>query len=88
MGESSYYMSFKERVKDFLDKNFPAVFMFYKLDILLFLSLLNMITASVGGLVGGRLIGGSLGKWSVVGESVVGGFNKIHSKGLDLSLKL
>ena len=41
--------------KDFLDnrpKNvFPAVFMFFKLNILLFLGLLNMTTATVDRLV-------------------------------------
>ena len=55
---------------------FPAVFMFCKVNILLFSSLLNIITPS-----GGRWVGGSVGKWSVVGWSVVGGlvvggFNK------------
>ena len=60
----------------FLDKNFPAVFMFCKLNILLFSSLLNMITASVGRWVSSRWVGGSVGKWSVVSWSVVGGFNK------------
>ena len=35
-----------------------------------------MIIESVGRRVGGRCIGRSVGKWSVVGWSVVGGFNK------------
>ena len=46
--------------------------MFSKLNILLFSSLLNIITASVG-----RWVSGSVGKWSVVGGSVVSGFNQI-----------
>ena len=54
--------------------------MFCKVNILLFSSLLNMITASVN-----RWVGGSVGKWlvvdwSVVGGSVVGGFNKTPSE--------
>ena len=60
---------------------FPAVFMFCKVNILLFSSLLNIITPSGGRCVVGRWVGGSVGKWSVVGWSVVGGlvvgeFNK------------
>ena len=48
---------------------------------MLFSSLLNMITPSVGQRVGVRWVGGSVCKWyvvgwSVVGGSVVGGFNK------------
>ena len=39
------------------------MFVFCKVNVLLFSSLLNMII-------------GSVGKWSVVGGSVVGGFNK------------
>ena len=50
---------------------FSAVFMFCKVNILFFSSRLNMVTASVG-----RWVGGSVGKWSVVGWLVVGGFNK------------
>ena len=75
--ESNYYMFFMEanRSKFFaiIDRRtfyiFPAVFMFCKVNILLFWSLLNMITASMGRWVSGR--------WSVVGGLVVGGFNKI-----------
>ena len=57
--------------------------MFYKFSILLFSSLLNVITASVGRSVGGRSVGGLVGKYlvfgcSVVCGSVVGGFNKTH----------
>ena len=53
--------------------------MFCKLIILLFSSLSNMITASVS-----QWVGGSVGNWSLVGESmvggsVVGGFNKTPS---------
>ena len=55
---------------------FSAVFVFCKVIVLLFSSLLNTIIASVGWWVCGRWIGGSVGKWSVVGGSVVGGFNK------------
>ena len=56
------------------------MFVFCKVNISLFSSLLKMITASVG-----RWVGGSVGKlsvvgWSVVGGSVVGGFNKIPRK--------
>ena len=55
--------------------------MFCKVNIMLFSSLLNMITESLGrwvggSVVGGRWVGGSVSKWSVVGGSVVGGFNK------------
>ena len=55
--------------------------MFCKVNIILFSSLLNMITESLGRWVGGRWVGGSVSKWSVVGwsvvgGSVVGGFNK------------
>ena len=45
--------------------------MFCKVNILLFSSLLNIITESVG-----RWIGESVGKWSVVRGSVVRGFKK------------
>ena len=48
--------------------------MFCKLNILLFSSLSNMITASVS-----QWVGGSVGNWSLVGGSVVGGFNKTPS---------
>ena len=52
------------------------MFVFCKVNILLFSSLLNVIIASVGRRVGGRWVGGSLGKGSVVGWLVVGGFNE------------
>ena len=57
------------------------MFVFCKVNVLLFSSLLNMIIASVGRWVCGRTISGSVGKWSVVGwsvvdESVVGRFDK------------
>ena len=55
---------------------FPAVLMFCKVNIMLFSSLLDMITASLCRWVGGMWVGGSMGKWSVVGWPVVGGFNK------------
>ena len=47
------------------------MFMFCKVNTMLFSSLLNMITPSLG-----RWVGRSVGKWSVVGGSEVGGFNK------------
>ena len=50
---------------------FPAVFVFCKVNILLFSNLLNMIIRSVG-----RWVGGTVSKWSVVGGSVVAGFSK------------
>ena len=65
----------KPKDHDFPDKNFPAIFMFCKLNILLISSLLNMITASLSGWIGGRWVGGLVGKWSVVSWWVVGGFN-------------
>ena len=49
--------------------------MFCNVNILLFSSLLNMITASVGKWVGGRWVGGLVSRWSLVGWSVVGWFN-------------
>ena len=52
------------------------MFIFCKVKILLFSSLLNMTTASVGRWVGGPVVGGSVSKWSGVGWSVVSGFNK------------
>ena len=57
------------------------MFVFCKVNVLLFSSLLNMIIGSVGRWVCGRWVGESAGKWSVVGWSVVdglvfGGFNK------------
>ena len=52
------------------------MFAFCKVNLLLISKLLNMIIESVGRRVGGRCIGRSVGKWSVVGWSVVGGFNK------------
>ena len=65
----------RSKVFEIIDRRtfyiFPAVFMFCKVNILLFSSLLNMTTASVG-----RWVGGSVGKWSVVGWLVFGGFNK------------
>ena len=61
------------------------MFVFCKVNVLLFSSLLNMIIASVGRWFCGRLVGGSVGKlsvvgWSVVGGSVVGGFHKTPRK--------
>ena len=50
---------------------FSAVFVFCKVIVLLFSSLLNTIITSVGHWVCGRWVGGS-----VVGGTVVGGFNK------------
>ena len=50
--------------------------MFSKVNIMLFSSLLDMITASLCRWVGGLWVGRSMGKWSMVGWSVVGGFNK------------
>ena len=47
------------------------MFVFCKVNILLFSSLLNIVIASVGRWVGGRWVGGRL-----VGGTVVGGFNK------------
>ena len=44
---------------------FPAVFMFCKVNILLFSSLLNIIAPSGGRCVVGRWVGGSVGEWSV-----------------------
>ena len=62
--------------------------MFCKVNIMLFSSLLNMITASLG-----RWVGGSVGQWSVVGWSVVrgsvlAGFNKTLFKTPACDLKL
>ena len=76
MRESNYRMSFMEanrsKVFEIIDRRtfyiFPAVFMFCKVNILLFSSLLNMITASVGWWGSGQWVGGSVGKWSVVGR--------------------
>ena len=50
---------------------FPAVFMFCKVNILLFFKSFKQINASGARWVGGRWVDGS-----VVGRSVVGGFNK------------
>ena len=52
------------------------MFVFCKMNVLLFSSLLNMIIGSVGRWVYGRWVGESAGKWSVVDGLVVGGFNK------------
>ena len=57
------------------------MFVFCKVNILPFSSLLNIVVASVGHRAGGRWVDGSVDKWSVVGWSVaggvvVGGFNK------------
>ena len=38
-----------------------------------------MIIGSVGWWVSSQLVGGSVSKWSAVGWSVVGGFNKSHT---------
>ena len=46
------------------------MFVFCKVNVLLFSSLLNMIIASVGRWFCGRLVGESVGKLSVVGWSV------------------
>ena len=70
MRESNYCMSFMEanrsKVFEIIDRRtfyiFPAVFMFCKVNILLFSSLLNMITASVGWWGSGRW---SVGRWPV-----------------------
>ena len=61
--------------------------MFCKVNIMLFSSLLNMITESLGRWVGGRWVVWSVGKWSVVGWSVVSGFNKTH-KNLHVKLQV
>ena len=62
----------RSKVFEIIDRRtfyiFPAVFMFCKVNILLFSSLLNMITASVGWWGSGQWVGGSVGKWSVVGR--------------------
>ena len=50
--------------------------MFCKVNIMLFSSLLNVITESLGRWVGGSVDKWSVVGWSVVGGSVVGGFNK------------
>ena len=56
--------------------------MFCKVNIMLFsILVVNMITESLGRWAGGSVVGGSVDKWLVVsslvvGESVVGGFNK------------
>ena len=68
MRESNYWMFFMEanrsKVFEIIDRRtfyiFPAVFVFCKVNILLFSSLLNMITASVGPWVSGQLVGGSM----------------------------
>ena len=52
------------------------MFVFCKVNVLLFPSVLNMIIASVGPWVCGRWVRGSVGKWSMFGWSVVAGFNK------------
>ena len=70
MRESNYCKFFMEANRsnffEIIDRRtfyiFPAVFMFCKVNILLFSSLLKMTTASVGRLVGGRW---SVGGWSV-----------------------
>ena len=59
---------------DSLDKGFTfsqLVFVFCKVNVLLFSSLLNMIIASVGLWSVGRWVSGRMADWSVVG-----GFNK------------
>ena len=59
-------------IKDFLDNKsevnfyiFQAVFVFCKVNILLFSSLVNIITASVDRWVGGQVVGGRWvgGRW-------------------------
>ena len=55
--------------------------MFCKVNIMLFSSLLNMITESLGRWVDRSVVGGSVGKWSVVGWSVVGGLIKLIKHG-------
>ena len=65
-----------QQIKDFLNnrpKNvlcFPSCVQFCKVNIMLFSSLLDMITESLSRWVGGRWVGGSVDKWSVVGWSV------------------
>ena len=54
------------------------------MKIFLLSSLLNMIIGSVGQWVGDRSVGESVSQWSVVGGSVVGGFNKTHLKAIGL----
>ena len=49
------------------------MFVFCKVNVLLFSSLLNMIIASVGRWICDRCVGGLVDKWSVVHWSVVGG---------------
>ena len=51
--------------------------MFCKVNIMLFSSLLNLITESLGRWVSGWWVSG---RWSVVGWSVAGGFNKTPRK--------
>ena len=53
-----------QQIKDFLNRFyiFPAVFVFWKVNILLFSSFLNMIITSLGPWVSDRL---SVGRWSV-----------------------
>ena len=43
-----------------------------------------MIIGSVDQWVGDRSVGESVSQWSVVGGSVVGGFNKTHLKAIGL----
>ena len=50
--------------------------MFCKVNIMLFSSLLNIITSSLGRWTGGSVSKCSVIGWSVVAGSVVGGFNK------------
>ena len=68
-------LQFPKRWKDLL-QDFS---MFCKVNIMLFLSLLNMMTELLGRWVGGRWVGGSVVGWSVVGGLVVGEFNKTRS---------
>ena len=69
--------------KEIIDRSmqlniFPAVFALCKIDIFLLPSLLNRVL--LVGLVSTGLVGqwdgGLVSKWSVVGWSMVGGFNK------------
>ena len=76
MRERNYCMFFVEanrtkiidRIRFYI---FPAVAMSCKVNILLFSSLLNMITASHGRWVGDRWVCVSAGKWLVVSWCVV-----------------
>ena len=73
MRKSNYVIYGSQEIKDFLDKNFPAVFLFCKLNILLFASLFvhlyldYCVSRSVSRPSVGRWVSGqwSVGRWSV-----------------------